>query len=40
MLADVIQRDPEVGKVIVKCLTEGDMVPDHILNPLVERRLG
>jgi adenylate kinase len=39
MLADVIQKDPEVGKVIVKCMSEGDMVPDYILNPLVEKRI-
>ena len=39
LLKSEIQKNPETGKIISKCLDEGTDVPDEIINPLVEKRL-
>ena len=39
MLKDQIQKDPENGKVITECIDTGEVIPDHIVNPLIEKRL-
>lgn len=39
LLKDIIQKDPENGKIIQESWDKGDEIPDHILNPLVEKRL-
>ena len=39
MLKDQIQKDPEAGKVITECNDTGEVCPDHIVNPLIEKRL-
>jgi len=39
ILKGEIQKNPEIGKIISKCLDEGEDVPDEIINPLIEKRL-
>ena len=39
LLKNEIKRVPEVGKIISQCLDTGELVPDNILNPLLEKRM-
>ena len=39
LLKGEIQKNPETGKIISKCMDEGSDVPDEIINPLIEKRL-
>lgn len=39
LLKNEIKRSPDVGKVISQCLDTGEVVPDNIINPLIERRM-
>lgn len=39
LLKNEIKRSPEVGKIISQCMDSGELVPDNILNPLIEKRL-
>lgn len=39
LLKNEIKRSPEVGKIISQCMDTGELVPDNILNPLIEKRL-
>lgn len=39
LLKAKISENPEVGIMIKKCMDAGKMVPDHIVNNLVENRL-
>lgn len=39
LLKQEIQKNPENGKVIQKCLDSGECVPDGVINGLIENRL-
>ena len=39
LLKNEIKRSPEVGKIISQCLDSGELVPDNIINPLIEKRM-
>lgn len=39
LLKNEIKNNPEIGKIISQCIDTGEIVPDNITNPLIERRL-
>lgn len=39
LLKNEIEKNPEVGKIISSCIDKGEMVPDNIVNNLIEQRL-
>jgi len=39
LLKNEVHTNPENGKVISHCIDNGEPIPDHIVNPLVEQRL-
>jgi len=34
-----ISKNPEQGRIIAGCYENGDIVPDNIVNQLIEKRL-
>jgi len=39
LLRDEINRKTEIGKVALRCMSSGDMIPDDMIIPLLEQRL-
>ena len=39
LLKNEIARNPEIGQLISRCIDRGELVPDHLVQPLVENRL-
>lgn len=39
LLKNEIKNNPEIGKIISQCIDTGEIVPDNIVNPLIEKRL-
>jgi len=39
LLKNEIKFNPDVGRVISQCIDSGELIPDNIINPLIEKRL-